>query len=278
MIAKAKTIAYPKNALNYVMYDKEGQTKGEEIGRHDLAGDTPQEIVSDFGIYQSMNQRADNKTISLVLSPEKEDGQELSNQDFNNLAEKFLEKMQLKDHQWIAYKHTNSDQPHLHIYVNRIDEKGKAYNDQYISNKASRSAEKLANERGMTTAKDKQQARQKFTQKVRSEIKEIADKVLQKGKINSMESFKAGMSDHGVNVREVKNKQGEIQGLRFQYGDNDFKATEIDRKLSYKKLNERLSARQRGKTRERSGDKNKSPQKPRENELRNKKNNRGLNR
>ncbi|OJW69558.1 MAG: hypothetical protein BGO68_02315 [Candidatus Amoebophilus sp. 36-38] len=62
-------------------------------------------------------------------------------------------------HFYIAFIHTNTEHKHIHLYVNRISYMGKAYDDQFINNRAVHVAEGIAKDMGLQTAKEAQQIR-----------------------------------------------------------------------------------------------------------------------
>ena len=66
----------------------------------------------------------------------------------------FLKNLGLDQNQYIAYVHQNTKATHVHIIANRINHQGKALNDSYIGFKAQNSAEKIALENGLKTAKE----------------------------------------------------------------------------------------------------------------------------
>lgn len=142
MIGKAASIAHGAEAMDYAL-EKEN---AEVIDKHYVVGDTSKEIKQEFKITQDLNQRAKNKDISIVLSPEPADGKTLTNKDYRAIADDYLKKMNLQDHQSLVVKHTDKAHTHLHIYVNRIDNNGKAYNDSYISKKTQNIADEIAQE------------------------------------------------------------------------------------------------------------------------------------
>ena len=111
----------------------------------------------------------------MVLSPAIPVGNELTNQDFANLVDDFLSRMNLKENQSISFLHSDDDHKYLHIFVTRIDSNGKAYKDHFISKKARRIAESMAKARGFITAKEIQKERE---QRLSAQVKDAHNKVL----------------------------------------------------------------------------------------------------
>ena len=91
MIGKAKSIAHTSNAIDYGK-DKAGS---EEISRNNVIGKTGLEIENEFKVYQNLNSNAKLNTISVVISPEPEDGRRLTKEDFKSITNDYLRKMNL---------------------------------------------------------------------------------------------------------------------------------------------------------------------------------------
>jgi len=236
MIGKATCIAHTGAAIGYG-HDKEN---AQEIGRYDVAGDNSQALANDFLPYQNMNQRTSNNTISMVLSPEPKDGKNLSNDALNDITKDFLKEMHLDKHQWVAYVHTDKAHKHIHVYANRIDSKGKAYKDKFIGKHASQCADRVAQERGLTRAKQVELDKSQELKPIRERISDLSDKVVHEHKPKSIESYidqfnKRG-KEEGLRVQKYINKQGNFQGLQYFKGDQKFKASEVGRHLSAKNM------------------------------------------
>ena len=104
MIGLAKACSGGGGLANYVI-DEE---KGYELDRNLLCGDNPKEIMEEMKMIQDLNQRASNKTFSMVLSPDIKDGAKLSNKDLKEMTREYLDKLGIdpQKQQYIAFVHT----------------------------------------------------------------------------------------------------------------------------------------------------------------------------
>lgn len=134
MIGMAKSCIGGFSLFNYVIDDQ----KGIEILRNNLCGETPIELFQEMKILQNLNQNATNKLISMVLSPHVADGEKLSKKQLQNLTKEFLKELEIDTNQsqFIAFMHTEKRHRHIHILLNRVDEKGKLLKDHHIGKKA----------------------------------------------------------------------------------------------------------------------------------------------
>ena len=245
MIGKAKSCIGGTALANYVMKD----VKGYELLRNNLSGMTPTQILQEMKIIQNLNQKAQYKTLSLVLSPEKTEGQKLTNKELQEMTLDFLKelKIDVKNQQYLAFVHTEKEHKHIHIICNRVKDDGTLVTDNFIGKKAKWAAHRIAKERGLISAKERMLENLKNIEQGKDDKRVIKNKILEKHNLvmktnpKSREEYKRKMYDFGVKVIPTINRQGLVQGYRFLdlESGNNFKASEIHRKLGLNILSEK---------------------------------------
>jgi hypothetical protein len=185
----------------------------------------------------------------LVLSPEKTEGQKLTNKELQEMTLDFLKELKIdtKNQQYLAFVHTEKEHKHIHIICNRVKDDGTLVSDNFIGKKAQWAAHRIAKERGLISAKERMIENLKNIEQGKDNKRAIKNKILEKHnlvmKINpkSMEEYKHKMYDFGIKVIPTINRQGLIQGHRFLdlESGSDFKASEIHRKLGLNVLLEK---------------------------------------
>lgn len=234
MIAKGKSISHTTAALNYGRLERK---EAEEIGRRFLGGESAQEIAQEFRMCQDLNQHCKKNTLQFVVSPSIEDGKQLSKEDLQNIYNDFLKRMNLDDRQSIAYVHRNRKHTHMHIYVNRIGFDGEAYKDNFLSNRASKTAEEIAISRNMTTARQIETLKLDSKKDLIAYIKNAHETAIKHHKPRDLEDYIDLMKASKVNVEIVRSQYtNEISGLRMEFGGESIKASKIDRSMSYGNL------------------------------------------
>lgn len=236
MVSVANATKGSSQAIDYIMNDK-GQAV--ELDRNFVMGENGQDILSEFREVQSLNTRCEKNTYSIVLSP---DGaqREFSKEELLQLTRDHLKNLGLENNQYIAYVHNSTKNQHVHIIANRIDFEGKAHRDNLISKRAQESAEKLAKERGLYTAKEITQMKKDMTKDLRQEIGKAYTQC--KNKSTSIEHFQELMHNKGYDINLTINKQGNVQGFRIddrQTGQS-FKASEIGKNVRIADLNKKI--------------------------------------
>ncbi|SFU59647.1 Relaxase/Mobilisation nuclease domain-containing protein [Pustulibacterium marinum] len=232
MIGKGKAIAHTQASMAYGW----NQEKDAEIVyRELLVGDDPREITKEFEMIQEQNVNCEKNTLSFVLSPAIEDGQKLNNKELGKITEAFIKEMKLQEHQAIAFVHKDKEHKHVHLYVNRIDFEGKAYNDQFVGKRSQQAAERVAQEMNLTTARERQEEKLLNLRITRNQIMEKHQQVMRE-RPRDLNTYMKGMQKQGVEVKPYINKSKELQGFRFVYKGQNLKGSEVNRAMSGSKI------------------------------------------
>ena len=233
MIGKGRSISHTRASMSYGW----NQEKDAEVvfSQH-LAGENPEQITEDFKIIQGQNARCTNNTLSFVLIPTIEDGKELNAKALKEITEKFLKEMKLLEHQAIGFVHRDQQHTHVHVYVNRIDFNGRAYNDSFIGKRSQQAAERVAEKLGLTTVREVQLERLDQVRNIRQEIKQVHDKVMAEQRPQELDRYIKLMKENNVKVVPSINKSNQLQGFRFGYKGHSLKGSEVHRSMSGSRL------------------------------------------
>ena len=236
MIGKGTSISYTGACMGYG-WNEEKDAK--VVYREHLSGNNPKEITQEFKIIQSQNQRCEKNTLSFILSPTIKDGQELKDKQLKEITERFIKEMKLQERQAIAFVHRDKQHVHVHLYVNRIGFDGTAYKDNFIGKRSQLAAEKVAKDLGLTTVREVQEEKKNELQHIRSEIKRIHEKVLE-SMPRSFDQYINHMQRNQVRVQPYINKQGQLQGFRFEYKGHELKGSAVHRSMSAGKISRQI--------------------------------------
>ena len=243
MIGKCKAIAHGSTALDYIF--REGKL-GNRLAFHNLCSRESKAIYEEMKLVSDYNTRCRNKFLRIEIGIAPQDEKKLSVSELAQIAHLFAKKMGLDNHQWVAVTHKDTDNRHIHIIANRISLYGEVYDTTFVSNRAARVAEDISREKGLTIAKEVKTER-KYQKAKTSPTREETKKELQKICYNLLDKYKCtGITGHsmflyelnknGITIERMKNKQGKVYGLKFSYGGQSFKASEIGREFGYRSL------------------------------------------
>lgn len=234
MIALAKSISHTEASLGY------GWNQEKEavvIFKNHLIGENPKEIASEFRFIQKLNYNCTKNTISFMLSPTIEDGNKLNEKGLSVITQKFLKRMKLLDHQSVAFCHNDKNHKHIHLYVNRINFNGKAYNDSYIGLEAQSKVKEVARKLGLQTVEDAKIQKLKNSKQHRTEIFNYHREILVKEKVINHETYVEQFKKIGIELKYKYDKSGTLRGFRYNYKGLNLKASEVHRSMSFAQLN-----------------------------------------
>ena len=198
------------------------------------------------------NSRCRNKFLRIEIGIAPQDEKKLSVSELMWIAHLFAKQMGLDNHQWVAVTHKDTDNRHIHIIANRISLYGEVYDTTFVSNRAARVAEEISREKNLTIAKEvKAERRHQKTkaspirEQTKQQVQKICYALLEKYKgtgITGHSMFLYELNKNGIAIERMKNKQGNVYGLKFSYAGQSFKASEIGREFGYRSLQKNFEA------------------------------------
>ena len=159
----------------------------------------------------------------------------MNTEDLGKLTKTFIQHMKLQERQAVAYVHRDKAHTHVHLYVNRIDLKGKAYTDSFIGKQSQWAAERTAKQMGIQTVQDVQLEKNKALAQTRAEIHKAHQQVIQ-GSTKDLQTYINRMQKQHITVIPVINKSKQLQGFRFEYKGQNIKGSEVHRSMSASNL------------------------------------------
>ncbi len=243
MIGKCKAIAHGSTALDYIF--REGKL-GYRLAFHNLCSREPKTIYEEMKVVSDYNSRCRNKFLRIEIGIAPQDEKKLPVSELMQIAHLFAKRIGLDNHQWVAVTHKDTDNRHIHIIANRISLYGEVYDTTFVSNKAAKVAEEISREEGLTIAKEVKAERKHQKEKsnptreqTKKEVQQICYSLLDKYKgtgITGHSMFLYELNKNGIAIEHMKNKQGKVYGLKFSFGGQLFKASEIGREFGYRSL------------------------------------------
>jgi len=238
MIGKGKSISHTRASRSYGWnHEKDAQIVLKEY----LHGDSPAEITKEFKMVQDLNYHCTKNTLSFVISPTIEDGKHLGTKELNEITARFIKDMKLGERQAIAFVHQDKEHKHIHLYVNRIDFRGVAYNDSFIGKRSQLTAERVAERMQLTTVKQVQFEKAFNSMEIRTEIKRRHDLTMKQFQPKSFDDYAKAMESNGVKVIPSINNQNKLQGFRFEFDGHDLKGSEVHRNMSIGNIGKQMS-------------------------------------
>lgn len=243
MIAKAKAIAHGIRAMLYVSGESRNKKHPEKITR--VCDNFMPQGMDATGIWTEMKfatmNRPDirNNVIRMEISPAMEHTENFTLDDWRQLWNDFaaaFDSQEICDKDgkvvsartnvsgskssvWL-HEESKSGIPHLHAIVSRVDEDGNINNDHAIHLRAQRAAEKIARQRGWTTAMHVHETNiPQVSADCTDALRGLAEW--------SWEGYMERLAAKGYKLYLRKDKKDVIRGYVLQKGSARYKASEL---------------------------------------------------
>lgn len=198
MIAKGKAVSHGRTVIEYVLREKK---LGSFVEKNLLTSETADEILQEMKWTQAYNSRCKNKFLRFEIGIAPDDKDKLTKLQLQAIVMSFAKKMGLEKHQWLAVTHKDTDNLHIHLIANRIGINGKVYQTDFVSNRASRTAEEISREMGLTIANQ-------VVAKKRYQHPKAEEKILTERRLSNVHTFDAmpclGTTINDLDVKLIK--------------------------------------------------------------------------
>ena len=240
MIAKIMKGSDFRAVVYYIMNDEKDTQIIDADGLFLENNDT---IVQGFIGQAQMNPRVTKAVGHIALSFSKEDAPRLKNAVMAQIAREYMERMGIKDTQYIIGRHFDKEHPHLHIAFNRIDNNGKTISDRNDRFRSERICKELTKKYGLHFANGKEQVktdRLREPDKTRYELCQILKTEV--GRCKDWNTLLKRLERQSVDVQfKYKGQTDEIQGIVFTMNGYRFNGSKVDRQFSYSKIDAALN-------------------------------------
>ena len=235
MIAKIMKGSGFKGVINYILDPKKGTELIDSLG---VRTDGINHIVQSFIDQTELNPRVSKVVGHISLSFSVQDSPKLNNEWMAQIAREYMEKMGIKDTQYIIGRHFDKEHPHIHIAFNRIDNNGKTISDRNDRFRSEKICKELTAKYGLYFAGGKENVKEhrlKEPDKTKYEIYQSL--IAEIARCRDWKALLAHLKKQDIDVRfKYKSNSQEIQGIIFEKNGYHFNGSKVDRSFSYSKI------------------------------------------
>ena len=235
MIAKIMKGSGFKGVINYILDPKKGT---ELIDSSGVRTDSISHIAQSFIDQTELNPRVGKVVGHISLSFSVQDSSKLSNEFMIQTAHEYMEKMGIKDTQYIIGRHFDKEHPHVHIAFKRIDNNGKTISDCDDRFKSEKICKELTTKYGLYFADGKEKVKEhrlKEPDKTKYEIYQALKTEIARCRV--WKNLLTHLKKQDIDVRfKYKGNSQEVQGIIFEKNGYHFNGSKVDRSFSYSKI------------------------------------------
>ena len=235
MIAKIMKGSSFKGVINYILDPKKGTELIESLG---VRTDGINHIVQSFIDQTELNPRVSKVVGHISLSFSVQDSPKLNNEWMAQIAREYMEKMGIKDTQYIIGRHFDKEHPHVHIAFNRIDNNGKTISDRNDRFRSEKICKELTAKYGLYFADGKENVKEHRLEepdKTKYEIYQALKAEI--ARCRDWTTLLSHLEKQNIDVRfKYKGNSQEVQGIIFEKNGYHFNGSKVDRSFSYSKI------------------------------------------
>jgi Relaxase/Mobilisation nuclease domain len=246
-----------RGLLNYL----EGKEQAQLIGGN-MSGRNAPELSAEFGLSRALNPHAKRKVYHASLSlPFNE---RLTNQQWGEVAAKYLEQMGYVNNQYAVYRHYDQDHDHIHIIASRIRlDTAKIVHDSWDYKRSEVVIRKLEREYGLqevVSSSERIERNSSTGQRKRIEreeedyhqgrremppelsVKQQLQEIISNSALNqpTMPEFMERLLIRGVEVKHGYTRTGKSKGISYGYQEQAFSGTKLGAAYTFPGLQKHL--------------------------------------
>jgi len=201
-------------------------------------------MIADFNFRRSANPELIKAVGHISLNFSEQDKPKLTDEKMLEMANEYLDRIGIKDTQVLFVRHEDKSHPHVHLVYNRVSNSGKTISDKNLFHKNAKVCRELTKAHGLFLASGKMHVNRQALKGADKVKYEIFDHIkYAKAVTKNWGDFEQVIKNRGVGIIFKHNRNTPaIQGLSFSKDGYVFKGSEIDRSLSYGKLNAEFNA------------------------------------
>ena len=234
MIAKIMKRSSFGNVVNYVF--KDGKD-AKLLASDGVRTNTLPNIVACFNDQASQNSKVRNIVGHTALSFSEKDKHQLNDERMVQIAHDYMEKMGIKNTQYIIVRHFDRDHPHIHIVYNRVDNDGRTISDRNDQIRSAIICKELTMRYGLYMPKGKEKVKAHRLRGVDKEKFHLYATILDAlHGCNNWDNFQRRLERRGITISFRRNENGKVHGICFTIDGHTYSGSKIDRSLGYNKL------------------------------------------
>jgi hypothetical protein len=218
------------------------------------------QLLRSFEPYLLANRKTEKPILHISLNPDPKD--KVSDEQFEKLAQEYMQKMGYAEQPFVVFKHTDIDRTHIHIVSVCVDEEGKKISDKFEKRRSMDVCRELEKQYCLISAIEKKQNPQNQISKpvdykagdIKSQLASVIRHLPKYYKFEGFGTYNALLSLFNITAEEVKGEYNGIpkQGLVYfalnekgEKASNPFKASLFGKQAGYVQLQQHY-----GKSRE----------------------------
>ncbi|MFD2938518.1 conjugal transfer protein MobB [Flavobacterium notoginsengisoli] len=210
-----------------------------------------QQLSRSFELHLLANRKTEKPILHISLNPDPKDN--VSDTDFENMAQDYMKQMGYGNQPFVVFKHTDIERTHVHIVSVCVDEDGRKISDKFEKRRSMEVCRTLEKQYGLISALEKKQEAHTPTFKpvdykagdIKSQMASVVRYLPKYYQFQTFGAYNAVLSLFNITAEEVKGEYNGIpkKGLVYlalnekgEKAGNPFKASLFGKNAGYLQL------------------------------------------
>ena len=226
-------------AVGYMMSKKENS----EVLKAEGVLMEPKELtVKGFELQASLHPSVKKPVLHISLNFSEQDKNKLTNEKMVEIAEAYMQKMDIRNTQYLIVRHHDTKHPHLHLCINRIGNNGKLISDKNEKYRNTGICKELTEQHGLYLAPGKEKVNRERLigyDKTKYEIYDALKQAIPKSK--TWNELQQNLKKDGVTFQfKTSGNTDKIQGIIFEKDGVKINGSKVERECSFSKIDREI--------------------------------------
>lgn len=195
-------------------------------------------VARSFEAQRQLSTRVTRPVGHISLDFSAQDRNRLDNATMVAIAREFMERMGIRDTQFIIGRHHDREHPHIHLLYNRVNNNGCTISDRHDRVRSTKICRKLTEKHGLYIASGKENVKRNRLREPDATKYRIYDALVphvpQSGLWRELQNR---LRAEGIEIGfKTKGSTSQVEGVRFTMNNLSFKGSMVDRQFSYSKI------------------------------------------
>lgn len=231
-ITKGSTFA---GAVKYI-FDPKKQT--ELLAAEGVRLKDVESVARSFEAQRQLNTRVTRPVGHISLDFSAQDRERLDNAKMVAIAREYMERMGIRETQFIIGRHHDREHPHIHLLYNRVDNKGCTISDRHDRARSTKICRELTEKHGLYISSGKENVKRQRLREPDATKYRIYDALVRHvPQSASWEELQKRLRSEGIELGfKTKGSTSQVEGVRFTMNNLSFNGSKVDRQFSYAKI------------------------------------------
>lgn len=235
MMAKITKGSLFSGAVKYIL-DPQKQT--ELLCTDGLRLKDLESISRSFETQSSLNPRVSRPVGHISLDFSAQDRDNLTSEKMVAIAQEYMERMGIRDTQFLIGRHHDREHPHIHLLYNRVDNNGRTISDQHDRTRSTKICRELTEKHKLYISSGKENVKRQRLREPDATKYRIYDALVRLVPQSlSWSELQNRLQAEGIELGfKTKGSSSQVEGVRFTMNNISFNGSKVDRQFSYSKI------------------------------------------